>query len=130
MKSILFSLLVVLVALASVMMSEMTMFMWMSIMRFDATGNFFWAAVLPSQVIVVGFTTFVLMAVYKRKPRMYMPMYAIVFAVAHGVELNQLGNPFMDVATYVVSILIACAFWFALINRFYIQPGDDQTSKA
>jgi len=129
MKSILFSLLVVLFALASVMMSEMTMLMWLTTVKFDATGNFFWAAVLPSQVIVVGFTTFVLMAVYKQKPRLYMPMYAVVFAVAHAVELNYMGNPFMDVATYVVSILIACTFWFALINRFYVQPDKNQPSE-
>jgi len=130
MKHILFPILVVLIALASVMMSEMTMMMWMGTVSFEATADFFWVAILPAEIIVVGFTTFVLMAVYKHKPRVYLPLYAIVFATAHAVELNLIGNPGVDIALYVVGILIACGLWFALIYRFYIQPEETQPSEA
>ena len=101
--------------LLSVILSEITMVPWLTNVGFDATGAFFWAALLPSQLIVVGIATAVLVSAFRRKPHWSPPLYAGIYISAHAIELQVLGNPPQDIALYVIAIAMACGVWFTFL---------------
>lgn len=122
-KNILFALLVLLMAAASVVLSEVLLAgLWIPMAPFDVTGNLFWRALLPVQLVNVGIASLLLMRIFKANYLLYMPLYALAFCILHGLELNSFFNPPMDIARYLVAILLACGFWFTLLIRLYIRP--------
>ena len=112
---------VVLVGLISVGLSEMVMHTWLSNVGFDATGAFFWKAVIPVQLVVVGITTVLLALIYRSRYRIFLPLYALVYIGAHCMELNSFGNPPMDILQYVLAIVIACAVWFTVLWQLLLK---------
>jgi hypothetical protein len=128
MKTAIFTLITLILALASVVMSEVINMLWLQHVPFDATGNFFWSAVLPVQLIVVGITTALLIRVYAHKPAIFMPLYAIVYIVAHAAELNAFFNPLADILAYVGMILIALGCWYLTLWRWYLSRSRHQVA--
>ncbi len=122
MKTFFFALIVVIAALASVGFSEALVIAWLTNVPFDATGGFLAATLLPVQFILVGITTGLLMRVYAHKPFVFMPLYWLVYLVAHSFELHAFLNPVADILSYALIISLACGFWFFCLWRFYLKP--------
>ena len=87
---------------------------------YDATGNFFWLAIMPAELFATGVASLLLMAVYKARPALYLPLYVVVYCATHAAELNMLNNPPGDILAYMTGTLIACALWFSLLWKFYL----------
>ena len=117
MKQILSPVAIFLVAVASVVLSEICMMTWLGIAPFDATGNFFLLAALPVEFVVVSIASLILWKLHKQNPVLYMGMYWAVFAAAHGVELSNFGNSGADILRYLAAITIACVVWFVILRR-------------
>lgn len=121
MKKFIYPLIVILVAVISVGVSEITLITWLSMTPMEVTANIFWTGILPAELLTVGIATLVLMAVFKHNPTVYLPIYAFVFAGLHAYELNSFFNPPQDILLYMIAIAIACALWFSLLWRFYLR---------
>ena len=99
--------LVVLVAILSVALSEVGLFIWLraSSRLMDITGSFFLRGVLPVELIVVTLQTLVLWKVYRSAPLRYGLIYAGTYALLHCVFLQRLNNPPADLARYLATDL-------------------------
>lgn len=121
MKIPLYALLVIFVGVASVALSEVFVVTWLQHVTFDATGDFFWTALLPAQWFLVGLTTLLLFKIYAFRPLLFMPLYLLTYMATHAFELNSFFNPVGDILRYLVAIGIAAAFWFACLWQFYLK---------
>ena len=121
MKKFIYPLLVILVAVISVGVSEVTLITWLSMAPMEVTANIFWTGILPAELLTVGIATLLLMAVFKHNPTAYLPTYAVMFAGLHAYELDSFLNPPQDILLYMTAIAIACALWFSLLWRFYLR---------
>jgi len=117
MKTVLLPLAVFLVAVASVILSELTMMAWLGIAPFDVTGNFLLLGIIPVEFVVVSIASLILWKAHKRNTVLYMGLYWAIFAAAHAVELSNLGNPDEDIIKYLASITLACLVWFFILRR-------------
>ena len=121
MKKFVYPLLVILVAIVSVGISEVTLVTWLNMTALEVTANIFWLGILPAQLLTVGIATLILMVIFKHNPKVYLPIYGVVFAGLHAYELNSLFNPPQDILLYMTVIVIGCALWFSLLWRFYLR---------
>lgn len=127
-KNIGFGLIVIVVALASVVASELLLTsVWLPNAPMAVTSNLFWLGLLPVQLVIVALTTLLLFKVYKHAPAIYLPLYAASFALLHALELNMLNNPMQDIVQYVLAIALACLLWFGLFIRL-TRPAADATA--
>ena len=121
MKTPLYALLVIFVGVASVAASEVLVVSWLQAVDFDATGAFFWTALLPAQFLLVGLTTLLLFKIYAFKPLLYMPLYLLTYMATHAFELNSFFNPAADIFRYLAAIGVAGLFWFICFWQFYLK---------
>lgn len=98
---------VVFVALLSVVLSEIGVFLFLSNASYDVTGHLF-ATLVIVQLFVVGLATLLLQRIYRYRSIVFIPLYVIAVNLLYGFALGSLGNPFSDIVSYLLAINIAC----------------------
>ncbi len=118
MKTTLYIVLILAVALASVIASELLLTrVWLTYAPTAVTSHLFWLGLLPVQFVVVGISMTTLLKILRTNYNIYVPVYALSFALFHSLELNALDNPPLDIGLYAAAILIASAVWGILLKR-------------
>ena len=98
---------VVFVALLSVVLSEIGVFLLLSNAPYDVTGHLF-ATLVIVQLVVVGLATLLLQRIYKYRVTVFIPLYVIAVNLLYGFALGSTGNPFSDILSYLLAVNIAC----------------------
>ncbi len=112
---------VIFVGLVSVLGGEIAMTTWLDLTdRFmDVTGNFWLQGIVPVVFTVVLVQALLLWPIYRADPVKYGIAYAAAYALCNALELNFLGNPIADIATYVVTDLAIAVLVIGVLNQLF-----------
>lgn len=111
---------VLVVALASVLPTELISIRWMSLLQrhADLTANLFVLVPVPVVALMVALQAFVLSRVYRARPLLYAAVFLGVHAAGYALWLTRLFNPPADVARYAAVVLVVGALVMWLFTRF------------
>ena len=111
---------VVLVALSSVLPTELMSIRWMTLLQWDAevTANLFVLVPVPVVALMVALQALVLSRVYRTRPLLYAAVFLGVHAAGYVAWLTRLFNPPADVARYAIVVVTVGALVMWLFTRF------------
>lgn len=111
---------VVVVALSSVLPTELMSIRWMTLLQRDAdlTANLFVLVPVPVVALMVALQALVLSRVYRARPLLFAAVFLGVHAAGYAAWLTRLFNPPADVARYAAVILVVGALVMWLFTRF------------
>lgn len=96
----------------------------------DVTGNFWLHGIVPVVFVVVSIQALLLWPIYRADPVKYGIAYAATYALCNAIELNFMGNPFADIATYVVTDLAIAVLVIGVLNQtFWKTPRTTATTQ-
>ena len=113
--------LLVLAALLSVVLVEGGVVTWLSLAGtdIDLTGNFFLFAVAPVVLLVTLIIGLLFSRVFAFRPKVYGTLYLVLWLVLHAGVLKLMGNPVMDIAWYLDTIVVVAGL--VLILLYFIR---------
>ena len=100
--------LLVLAALLSVILVEGGVVAWLTLAGadIDLTGNFFLFAVAPVVLLVTLVIGLLFSRVFAFRPKVYGTLYLALWLMLHSGILKLMGNPAMDIAWYLETIVV------------------------
>ena len=111
---------VVVVALSSVLPTELMSIRWMALLQRDAevTANLFVLVPVPVVALMVALQAFVLSRVYRARPLLFAAVFLGVHAAGYALWLTRLFNPPADAARYAAVVLVVGGVVMWLFTRF------------
>lgn len=111
---------VLVVALASVLPTELMSIRWMTLLQrhADLTANLFLLVPVPVVAVMIALQAFVLSRVYQARPLLYAAVFLGAHAAGYALWLTRLFNPPADVARYAAVVLVVGALVMWLFTRF------------
>ena len=123
MKTLLKTALVVLVAIISVPVTELSMASWLptGAALFDATQtiNLWLFCIVPVGLVVVALQALALWRIYRSNPLRYGLIYGCVVIPFHTFFLHRFFNPPADIALYVLTDIVVMAIVFGGFNALF-----------
>ena len=100
--------LLILAALLSVVLVEGGVVAWLSLAGagIDLTGHFFLFAVAPVVLLVTVVTGLMFGRVFIARPKVHGVVYLLAWLILHASVLKVMGNPVMDIAWYLDTIVM------------------------
>lgn len=107
----------VLAALLSVVLVEGGVVAWLTLAGtdIDLTGNFFLLAVAPVVLLVTVIIGLLFNRVFAFRPKVYGILYLVLWLVLHAGVLKLMGNPAMDIARYLDTIVLVAGLVLVLL---------------
>ena len=128
MKTLLKTALVVLVAIISVPVTELSMANWLPLgaSLFDATQtvNLWLFCIVPVGLAVVTLQALALWRIYRSNPLRYGLTYGCVVVPFHTFLLHRFFNPPADIALYVLTDVVVMAVVFGGFNALFWKKAD------
>lgn len=134
MKTALKTTLVVIVAIISIPVTELSMAMWLprGASLFDATQTFnLWLfCIVPVGLVVVTLQALALWRIYRPNPLRYGLIYGCVVVAFHTFFLYWAFNPPADIALYVLTDVGVMAVVFGGFNALFWKKAANQAPRA
>jgi hypothetical protein len=107
----------VLAALLSVILVEGGVVAWLNMAGadIDLTGHFFLLAVTPVVLLVTLVIGLLFSRVFAFRPKVYGTLYLLSWLVLHAGVLKLMGNPTMDIAWYLDTIVVVAGLVLVLL---------------
>ena len=109
--------LLVLAALLSVILVEGGVIAWLNLAGtdIDLTGNFFLFAVAPVVLLVTLTVGLLFSRIFAFRPKVYGTLFLVLWLVLHAGVLKMMGNPTMDIAWYLETIVVVAGLVLILL---------------
>ena len=134
MKAALKTTLVVVIAIISVPVTELSMAIWLpqGAALFDATHTFnLWLfCIVPVGLVVVTLQALALWRIYRPNPLRYGLIYGCVVVVLHTFFLHRVFNPPADIAMYILTDIGVMAIVFGGFNALFWKKAAGQAPLA
>ena len=134
MKTALKTTLVVVIAIISIPITELSMAMWLprGAALFDATQTFnLWLfCIVPVGLVVVTLQALALWRIYRPNPLRFGLIYGCVVVLFHTLLLHQVFNPPSDIALYVLTDIGVMAVVFGGFNALFWRKAANQAPRA
>ncbi|MXX28134.1 MAG: hypothetical protein F4171_07080 [Gammaproteobacteria bacterium] len=134
MKTALKTALVVVIAIISIPVTELSMANWLPVgaSLFDATQtiNLWLFCIVPVGLVVVTLQALALWRIYRSNPLRYGLIYGCVVVLLHTFFLHRFFNPPADIAMYVLTDVGVMAIVFGGFNALFWRKAADQAPRA
>ena len=119
--------LLVIAALLSVVLVEGGVIAWLTLASTDVdlTGNFFLLGVAPVVLLVTLIIGLLFGRVFAFRPKVYGVFYLLLWLVLHAGILKLMGNPTMDIAWYLETIVVVAGLVLMLLYFIRWQVADE-----